>query len=373
MREAKKPFKSAPRQVMPCLDRLAIFYGLLAIVPSIHGQTTQTTQRFEWWFSGDQALSTSKPSCGSFSIGADARTADGIPPFYMTAFAVGGTPSTSFIGTNESNLTWTLTHPVGTQLVLGVVDSQGHSGGIAPTLYTVTAGATTQCIPTIKSDTSFKISANVTDVLNTCQPWGLMIEGGAPPYNVTIAPMNSANITNATLGSTDSVFTYINRVPRGASDMNGNWATGSPFVRTQGSADITCLGLVSTGHDAQPANGTPPKHSLSRRAKIGIAVGAAAGAFLLCVVIISGIVRRRRIQRAKPQTTNITPFFAGDGRTDPPLVGFASNASHSRNTSKAGSRQTSETDPESPPPRSATLPVVRELPPPYPNFLRYEA
>ncbi|KAJ6556186.1 hypothetical protein B0H19DRAFT_903678, partial [Mycena capillaripes] len=164
--------------------------------------------------------------------------ANGTPPFYMIAFAVNGTPSTSFIGKNESNLTWIVRHPVGTQLILGVVDSQGHSGGIDAPLYNVTEGSTTQCIPAPPAEAPFTIRANVTDLLNTCQPWGLTIEGGTPPYNMTLVPMNSPNTTNVTLGAQDSVFTYINRMAPGTQllgkSWNGRWASGSPLVRTQG-------------------------------------------------------------------------------------------------------------------------------------------
>ncbi|KAF7377308.1 hypothetical protein MSAN_00151300 [Mycena sanguinolenta] len=208
------PFYPAPLRRM-----LLILYGiLLAVVPSIYAQTAQV---YEWGFTGDQAGSTSLPSCRHVSLEADARTANGIPPFYMMAFPVGGTPSTSYIGTDQSDLTWTVTYPVGTQLALGVVDARGQSGGIDPSLYTVISvafrhGPTTQCVPTTLSDPTsrFKISANVTDVLNTCQPWGLTIEGGTPPYTITLAALNST-VTNVTMGPNDTVFTYINRISPG--------------------------------------------------------------------------------------------------------------------------------------------------------------
>ncbi|KAJ7509245.1 hypothetical protein B0H11DRAFT_1670978, partial [Mycena galericulata] len=180
------------------------------------------------------------PSCQDLPMTVDAITAHGVPPFYMMAFAVVGIPSTTFIGTKESNLSWTVTHPIGTQLLLGVVDSQGNSGGIDAPLYTVTEGTTTQCIPQTANQTSFTITANVTDVLNTCQPWGLTIEGGTPPYHITLAAKNFPVIANFTLSLNDSAYTYINRAPPGtqmlaaASDANGLWAMGSPFVNTQG-------------------------------------------------------------------------------------------------------------------------------------------
>ncbi|KAJ7813931.1 hypothetical protein B0H14DRAFT_2182083, partial [Mycena olivaceomarginata] len=162
--------------------------------------------------------------------------AHGIPPFYIMAFPVGGSPITSFIGTDPSNLTWTVRHPAGTRLLLGVVDSAGNSGGVDVPLYTVIEGATTQCIPPAVAAAPFNVTANVTDVLTTCQPWGLTIRGGTPPYNVTLAALNATEMTNVTLGPNDTVFTYINRAEPGTQmiGVNGRWATGSPLVRTQG-------------------------------------------------------------------------------------------------------------------------------------------
>ncbi|KAJ7775944.1 hypothetical protein DFH07DRAFT_711319, partial [Mycena maculata] len=175
--------------------------------------------------------SASLPSCRRFPITADALTEPGVPPFYMMAFAVGGSPITSFIGTNESNLAWTVLHP----LVLGVVDSKGNSGGIDAPLYTVTDGSNTQCNANPAVEPPFTITANVTDVLNTCEPWGLTIQGGSPPYNLTIAVMNSADVMNVTLGP-KATYTYVNQInaPAQIIGKNGRWATGSPFVRTQG-------------------------------------------------------------------------------------------------------------------------------------------
>ncbi|KAF8155022.1 hypothetical protein K438DRAFT_1863063 [Mycena galopus ATCC 62051] len=406
---------------MLCLARMRIFYGiLLAIAPCIQAQTPQP-QIFEWGFLGAQFVSTSLPSCRVLSLEADARSANGTPPFFMMAFAVDGTPSTSFIGTNQSNLTWTVSYPVGTQLVLGVVDSLGHSGGIAPPVYTVTDGATTQCVPATPPEPGFKISANVTDVLETCQPWGLTIEGGTPPYNVTIAQMNSGNITNVTLGPIDTVFTYINRMEPGyqliasASDMNGNWATGSPFVHTQGSSDIDCPGLDSISQPASSAD-TNTTSKFSHK-KIGITVGATVGGLLLllcCAIIIRAVVRRRRrnVERPDLRTTNvITPFSVPmvehNGPAGTHLIGFPSNF-HSTNPNSRGrgsskhaiitSGSTSTDEPPSSPPRpsrgrgnsknttitseststeesppsppQSSVIVVRELPPPYPNWLR---
>ncbi|KAJ6470553.1 hypothetical protein DFH09DRAFT_1294352 [Mycena vulgaris] len=382
--------------------------ALLVLAIGILGIRGQPSQMFEWGFT--KTFSTSLPSCRNFSIEASPRKAHGIPPFYMIAFAVGGKPSTTFIGTNESNLWWTVRHPVGTQLLLGVVDSQGNSGGIDVPMYTVTAGANTQCIPAATpSEPSFTISANVTGTLTTCQPWGLTIQGGAPPYNVTLATLNSSDVTNVTLGANDSFFTYINRaVPntqmigksiptltlqRGpnatffcaasVSDLNGLWATGSPIVRTQGSANVDCPG--------QADNSGAVRTSAMSRARIGIITGASAAGLVLlvCGAVIWMVQRRRRRPRAP--SAGIAPFYAypgDDARIGPagylpshkstllalagsqhplPLILISSDSHFS-----AGSVMLSSAAPSSASPSGSPLPRVYELPPPYMHPGSYE-
>ncbi|KAK7023320.1 hypothetical protein R3P38DRAFT_3537872 [Favolaschia claudopus] len=267
----------------------------------------------------------------------------------MTAFPVKGVPSVSFIGTNESDLTWTVKYPVGTKLVLGVVDSHGTSGGIDPGVYTVIGGGASDCLPSPPSDTSFKITANVTDALDTCQPWGLTIEGGFPPYQVTIATLNSGNVTNVTFADPlASSLTYINRSPPGnqmfaaASDVYGRWANGIPFVRTQGSQDTGCIGLVTS---------------------------AALGAILISGAIFATFLLRRR-RKGRPKRAEITPF----SRESNPGGLYAARA-----TSKIAPSSCPPAAPEPSPPdtsgtmvfASPTAPhpdlAAAELPPPYPQ------
>ncbi|KAF7346714.1 hypothetical protein MSAN_01809500 [Mycena sanguinolenta] len=406
---------------------LRILYGiLLAVVPSIYAQTTQV---YEWGFTGDQAVSTSLPSCRNVSLEANARTANGTSPFYMMALPVGGTPSTSFIGTDQSDLTWTVMYPVGeflfpfpselsigasaraanlesagTQLVLGVVDALGQSGGIDPPLYTVIEGATTQCVPTTLSDptSGFKISANVTDVLNTCQPWGLTIEGGTPPYNITLAELNSGTVTNVTMGPIDTVFTYINRISPGgqiihvrsvsiasASDGDGRWATGSPIVRTQGSKDTDCVGLVSTSSSANTSpDGSQGSQSKLPHAKIGLIVGLSVFGVLLVCGIVGFVVRHRRRHRLTMQSPSnsleslpteavtVTPFMRQDGHS---LASAHLNPSSSDTPAPTRPRSKGSTvtpdsttigETSSSSPSSPQVVVVRELPPPYSKWLR---
>ncbi|KAJ7702650.1 hypothetical protein B0H17DRAFT_1042771 [Mycena rosella] len=348
---------------------------------TIPGIRAQGDQMFQWGFTGTQAVSTSLPSCRSFPIEASALTAHGVPPYYMMAFAVGGAPITTFIGKNENNLSWTPNHPVGTQLLLGVVDSRGNSGGIDKPLYTVVAGASTQCIFTPAVEPAFTVTANVTDALTTCQPWGLTIQGGTPPYNITLAALNAPDATNVTLGPDDSVFTYINRADPGTqllasvSDLNGRWATGSPLVRTQGSTNVSCVGLVSIGTQGPPSTPVP---SMSR-ARIGTIAGASAGGLLLvCGLIVWALQRRRRLRRSHDgvKCTPFRTFPSDDSQIGMNPREYLPAVHKSKIVAQARSHHTvpflmTELRPSSAS-SPASLPRVRELPPPYAHPGLYE-
>ncbi|KAJ7238347.1 hypothetical protein B0H12DRAFT_98562 [Mycena haematopus] len=347
--------------------RSVLTFGIVLFlsVARVHGQAG-SDQLFEWGFSGPQAVSTSLPSCRTFPMFVKPLAVHGVPPFYMTAFAVGGAPITTLIGTNTSNLAWTVQHPIGTQLFLAVVDSAGNSGGVDPPLYTVIEGASTQCIPGLVVGPPFSITANVTDTLTTCQPWGLTIHGGMPPYNVTLAALNASEVTNATLGPNDSVFTYINRAEAGTqmiasvSDLNGRWATGSPSVHTQGSTDVDCPGLVSTSSSA-PGNETHA--GISRTKKIEIIVGAAAGTVLLLFGLWTWAIRLRR-SSVRPLSADsiVSPFQIWPaGRIAISPVSSALLAKkHSHSTMPVALTPTGSSSPTTSPPFT-----VRELPPPY--------
>jgi len=190
---------------------------------------------------------------------------------------------TTLIGTDENNLSWTVTQPVGSQLLLSVVDANGSTGMVLNKM-NVTAGQTTQCVTAPLASPSFIVTANVTNDLQTCQPWGLTVKGGTPPYTITLAAPNSPTVTNVTLPYGDGTFTYINRAsPNGQlmgaiSDFTGRWATGTPIVDTRGSDDTTCTGLVSSS-----GNSTTTKQlnaSASKRKRsiiIGVSVSLAIG------------------------------------------------------------------------------------------------
>ena len=118
--------------------------------------------------------------------------------------------------------------------MLTMVDSNASTGGIPNNFFNVTstsssasrtwkrgtsllttllyaAGGTNTCHPTPNRATLASITPNVTDHLDTCQPWGLTISGGQKPYTVVISALNSPVITNVTMGPNDDVLTWPDR------------------------------------------------------------------------------------------------------------------------------------------------------------------
>jgi hypothetical protein len=237
----------------------------------------------------------------------------------MIAFAVGGTPVTTFIGTDENNLSWTVTEPVGSRLVLSVVDANGSAGGIPPQILTVIAGQSTQCVTAPLTTPPFTVTANVTSELTTCQPWGLTVKGGVPPYTVTLAELNEPVVTNVTMPFGLDSFTFINRANpngqliAGISDFTGRWASGTPIVNTQGSADVSCVGLVSSSGNStliqqqeNAANAASQSTKRHRSAIIAVAV-------ILVLLVLMGLGaatffhRRKREREAQAELAQALP------------------------------------------------------------------
>lgn len=85
--------------------------------------------------------STTLGECQSYQLIVQNRTdnasAVGIPPYYLMAFVPGGIPTTSLVGSDPNNLTWTVNQPAGTTVLLSMADSNQDAGGNAPVLYTI--------------------------------------------------------------------------------------------------------------------------------------------------------------------------------------------------------------------------------------------
>ncbi|KAF8888990.1 hypothetical protein BD779DRAFT_1439687, partial [Infundibulicybe gibba] len=193
--------------------------------------------------------SQSLPACNNMSLTVSpvdpTSSSLGTPPYYMLAFPTekNGIPTRSPLGSDAGNLHWVVDQPIDAELFLNVIDANGGTGGLPTQTDSFLAGQSTgQCLPPV-SNTVFTLTSNVTgNVLNTCQPWGLAIDGGVPPYNITIAALGSQVVTNVTISLKDNFYTYINRVEPGAqligTPTTGRWAAGVPLVRTQGNMRI---------------------------------------------------------------------------------------------------------------------------------------
>ncbi|KAH6902616.1 hypothetical protein BKA70DRAFT_1518243 [Coprinopsis sp. MPI-PUGE-AT-0042] len=184
------------------------------------------SKQFQWKFTNDLGILVQ-----SWDI--TLNDTFGIPPYYMLSFEIDSTPQTQFIGTNNRTLEWTVRHPPGSKLLLGVVDSTQSSGGIPPRLFNVVAGSSTDCVVTSSPDSDFTVTANITETLNTCEPWGLTIKGGIQPYNISLPAVDSPFTTNLTVLPGFDHFTYINRASPGTQLIAGK-------------SDVSCPGLDSS-------------------------------------------------------------------------------------------------------------------------------
>ncbi|KLO16881.1 hypothetical protein SCHPADRAFT_994839 [Schizopora paradoxa] len=274
---------------------------LLAILQTCLGQSQSA---FQWKFNTN-SVSTSLVGCSNYPILVQSRntsnaSALGTPPYYMIAFNPGGVATTSFIGSDPNNLTWTVNQSGGSSLVLSVIDSQGLFGGQPPALYTVQDNSPSSCVPKLASGApNITIAPNFTSPISTCSPMGMLISGGKAPYNLTLAALNSPVLTNVTMGPTDDVFTYINRADPGSQilaavvDANGFWSSSTQLFTTTGSKDTSCTGLVSSSGNSTSVN----LHPSTSKGHSNVAVAVIVP--LICVALAAGgffFWRRRKSQ-----------------------------------------------------------------------------
>ncbi|KAF7327147.1 hypothetical protein MKEN_00291500 [Mycena kentingensis (nom. inval.)] len=299
---------------MPALAIAALV--LLAL--SGRGAETPSEQMFEWGF--DDNPTASLPACGllSISISPRGRYAP-VPPFYLMAYEVGasGTPTTSTVGQNSSRLEWEVNIPIGSQVVLELVDAHGTSGGVDVPLYTVTDGSTDCLSPSVLAST-FKLSSshNQNTSLDTCAPWPLAIEGGTPPFILTLASLDSPHSTNITLTEDERIFSYTNRAQpnrrmiAAVSDAVGRWATGVPMVHTIGSTDVSCPQALRPGHALSGSPSLPSASNLPNSTSRPntpdaatihqILLATAVFVLLVCVAVLAWCCGRRRGNSASP-------------------------------------------------------------------------
>lgn len=128
------------RSTQPRTSISLSFYALsVYLAGNIAPCWAQTNKLFQWGFANSvgpplfllsstvtialspQSLSTTLPTCTNLPIivksyDPTTNSTHGTPPYYMIAFAIGGTPVTTLIGTDQGNLSWTVTQAVGSLL-----------------------------------------------------------------------------------------------------------------------------------------------------------------------------------------------------------------------------------------------------------------
>ncbi|KAK0187006.1 hypothetical protein F5146DRAFT_1063261 [Armillaria mellea] len=290
---------------------------------------------FQWAFA-DNSVSSTLGSCQQFSITVKPSDPNndthGVPPFYMRAYEEGGHVITTLMGDSESNLTWTVNNPVGSEILLNVIDANGSSGGTAPKLFTVGTGSSTNCIVD-RNDTSFTVTSNVTTSdLQPCQPWGLRIKGGVPPYNISFVQPDSPVTTNVSTNGDDNAYTYINRATSGAI-LTGAIAWGTPSITPTGNTNIDCGSLISESGNATAldAAAAAEKNAGKNKNRAGIIAGVVVGVLALVLIATAGwfFWRRRRLGARKATIEidpDITPYMPVSPMSDSSSQTVAINA-----------------------------------------------
>lgn len=187
-------------------------------------------------------------------------------------------------------------------------DANGDFSGFPNQYYNVVAGQSTACMPSLPTSIP-KLEPNISNAdLQTCQPWGMTVSGGVPPYSVTLAVLGAPVFTNVTATTDFDRFTYINRADPGSEmiatvqDSTGQFGIGTPPVFTKGSRDILCPGLVTSWRPADKVAAEQDKlekHIMAQQAaeRTKTIVGSVVGAFI-GIVAIAGFAfcwwRRRR-------------------------------------------------------------------------------
>jgi len=145
----------------------------------------------------DTPLALQSCSVFTFAVGANPNaTVQPVPPYTMLVYPADGIPQSLAAGDGSDPIKWKLTYAIGTQIIITFVDSNGLSGGTSPiTTVTSNSGGSKCSPPTQNSDLSFDYSL---DNPLTCEATQFSINGGTPPYTLSIqkAADQTINITN---------------------------------------------------------------------------------------------------------------------------------------------------------------------------------
>ncbi|KDQ50211.1 hypothetical protein JAAARDRAFT_200207 [Jaapia argillacea MUCL 33604] len=220
----------------------------------------QQNNTFSWGYTLDS--NPGLQTCQNYSLkigpAASSKSGSSTPPYYLIAYEVGGITTVTPVG--STSLVWQVIHAPGTQLMIAMADAKGNSGGVDPLIRTVipSPGSISATCHIPAPDKSFVMTSNITanGNLTTCKPWGLSINGGTPPYGVTVAGSNASVVTNMTVPSGDDVVIYINKQKPNTAvhDSTGRWGIGTSLVYTGGTSKTTCAGQKTSYTSAPPVN-----------------------------------------------------------------------------------------------------------------------
>ncbi|OJT05706.1 hypothetical protein TRAPUB_3474 [Trametes pubescens] len=224
----------------------------------------------------------------------------------MLAIEVDGITSVDPIGDDVNQLSWQNTHRRDARLLLTVMDSNGSIAGFPGQFFNViaaSAGADTSCLIAAPTPSTPVITANVTQNLQTCQPWGLSITGGTKPYNVTLGQLNAPVITNVTMGPEDDVFTYINRA-----------SPNQPLIDCPGLVSISSTKEQVAAQEAAAAAAAQKTANKAHATTIALAI---VFGVILPILIVAGVGfwwwrRRKRLlshgRASSHQNTKPSPY-----------------------------------------------------------------
>ncbi|KZV92846.1 hypothetical protein EXIGLDRAFT_717817 [Exidia glandulosa HHB12029] len=235
----------------------------LSVVLLAHRTLAQTLDQHSFGFKFAGSTATDIVQCDTIHFSAipvnTSSTYLGAPPYEVIAFEAGGLSDRQKGGDNSTDIPWLVRHSPGARLFVTIIDSKGDFGGFPAGFFKVVPGKSASCMPPEpKAGDIPMLSANVSNAnLETCQPWGMNITGGIPPYSVQIIADNSPLYTNTTAPSTSTDrFTYINRAdPQrsmivAVSDSRGVFGISTQPVFTHGNTNTTCVGLNSSWRPA---------------------------------------------------------------------------------------------------------------------------
>jgi len=203
---------------------------------------------FQWGF--NDWTSTTLPQCQPLAIFVNENigTVKPVPPYYLAAFEANGLSTVNYVGNKAGNLSWTVNHLTGAQLVLTMFDSVGNSGGVLFDTYTIAGektGANASCIST--SPPVITVKSNVTSSqIKTCDTVQLSISGGNQPYSVSIAETNAQAPTNVSVGTNNDIYSWVNNLSPGNNvilsvfDSNGHYGVSTGILTLSGSPDTHC-------------------------------------------------------------------------------------------------------------------------------------